>query len=700
MSTNIVEFVIKLRENAVLQTEKITKAFKKAEDHAKQLAVSSSKLPVTIADYRAELSLLEQKKTLARTKQEIVQINSRINKATRNLQRLENLPPAGFFTRLRKAGEALTGLRIADLGLVTATLAMRRFTSDSVKLLDVQKQAEAQLQASLESTSYMAGKTFSELTRQASELQSKTVFGDENIIRAQSLMLTFKSVRGVIFDQAMPAVLDLASKMNVDLKEAAVQVGKALQDPISGITALRRVGIQFTKEQETSMKKLVEAGEIETAQLIILQELQSQFGGSAEAAAKAGLGPMKQLSNAWSDFKEKVGGTFLKVTNNLIPSLMKLVTWLDRNGHALKNLVKTLLIAGAAWMSFKIAQLSALKISTLMKTAITIKTVAVNLLAGSLAKARTAMLAFNAAMKANLIGLMVTTAVTAIAVLTAFRKKTSDNAKMLQKAREEASSYYAQERMQLDQLFAKLKKTNPQSAERKQLVKELAETYPELNKQLLDEITNTNNLGRAYDFLIGKIATRARLKAQENLLSSYYDKMAPFDTIIENIVDERMKIPYYSVDGRDKVRQDIEHELMNNPNSTLIRTAERSFFDLSTMRKEFFEWRTAKKQAQPTLDLITKIQLGASENNSSTITDDSKKALDIHTDGGKDALDTITAGGKTMKNFYITINDGLIKEVTNHFASSDDNPETAEDFMDKLSHALQMVVNDVNYTAS
>lgn len=60
--------------------------------------------------------------------------------------------------------------------------------------------------------------------------------------------------------------------------------------------------------------------------------------------------------------------------------------------------------------------------------------------------------------------------------------------------------------------------------------------------------------------------------------------------------------------------------------------------------------------------------------------------------------ETISAGGKNIKNFNITIG-SLIGENTNMFQSSQDSPETAGDFMEKLSMALQMIVNDVNYAA-
>lgn len=66
----------------------------------------------------------------------------------------------------------------------------------------------------------------------------------------------------------------------------------------------------------------------------------------------------------------------------------------------------------------------------------------------------------------------------------------------------------------------------------------------------------------------------------------------------------------------------------------------------------------------------------------------------------EDASTTISAGGKSVKNFNITINDGLVKEVVNNFNSSDDDPASAASFMDKLSDALQTIVNDVNYAAN
>jgi hypothetical protein len=95
--------------------------------------------------------------------------------------------------------------------------------------------------------------------------------------------------------------------MGQDLKSSAVQLGKALNDPVKGITALTRVGVSFTQQQIEQVKQLAAANQMYEAQKIVLDEVAAQFGGQAQAAAQTFGGQIKQLGNAWSDAKEKIG---------------------------------------------------------------------------------------------------------------------------------------------------------------------------------------------------------------------------------------------------------------------------------------------------------------------------------------------------------------------------------------------------------
>lgn len=170
-----------------------------------------------------------------------------------------------------------------------------------------QEQAIFQLEQRLKSTGGAAGRTSQDLQQMASSLQGVTTFGDEAIIEMQSLLLTFTQVRDVNFDDATEAILNVSQAMGQDLKSSALQVGKALNDPILGVTALARSGIQFSQDQKVMIKSLVETGDVAGAQKIILQELEVQFGGAARAATQGLGGALKQLSNASADASEKLG---------------------------------------------------------------------------------------------------------------------------------------------------------------------------------------------------------------------------------------------------------------------------------------------------------------------------------------------------------------------------------------------------------
>jgi hypothetical protein len=194
--------------------------------------------------------------------------------------------------------------------------------------------AQAQLQSALKSTGYAAGQSITALNDHAVALQRMTAFGDDAVSGAQALLLTFTKVRGDVFPKATTAVLDMAQAMGTDLKSAALQVGKALNDPVLGVGALARAGVQFSEQQKAMIKSLVETGQVAKAQAIILQELETQFGGSAEAARKTLGGALAALKESFGDlFEVSDTGTKDVVTgiNSIINVLTSLKSWMDRN---------------------------------------------------------------------------------------------------------------------------------------------------------------------------------------------------------------------------------------------------------------------------------------------------------------------------------------------------------------------------------
>jgi hypothetical protein len=188
------------------------------------------------------------------------------------------------------------------------------------------ERASAQLDAVLKSTGGAAGLTRDEITSMASALQKVTTFGDDAIIGMQNLLLTFTNIRkeGGVFERTTEAVLNMSTALGQDLKESAIQVGKALQDPILGVTALRRVGVNLTEQQQALVKQLVESGDAMSAQALILDELDVEFSRTARAARVTFGGALSALGNAFGDLLEGKGGGLVSAreeTEKLIDKL-------------------------------------------------------------------------------------------------------------------------------------------------------------------------------------------------------------------------------------------------------------------------------------------------------------------------------------------------------------------------------------------
>lgn len=210
---------------------------------------------------------------------------------------------ANVVTRgVAKMRTAIGLLKFAIAGI----LAGGAFAKVSSIFIEQEKQ-QNKLQAVLKATGFAAGFSRKELEDMASGLQKVTTFGDESILSMQSVLATFKNVKGDNFERATKAILDMATVMDTDFKGASVQLGKALNDPIKGLTALSRVGVSFTAEEEALIKKMMKMNDIAGAQRVILNALETQFGGAASKVRDSFGGAVEATKNSWGDLMEGFG---------------------------------------------------------------------------------------------------------------------------------------------------------------------------------------------------------------------------------------------------------------------------------------------------------------------------------------------------------------------------------------------------------
>ncbi len=259
--------------------------------------------------------------------------------------------------------KSMSGFSLA--GIVAGTLAAYNVVASvfsgikdgivsSIEAYRQQEIAIQKVEQAIKQTGGSAGLSLKQLTDEATRLQNTTLFGDEEILNsATAQLLTFTNIAGENFLKAQVAAMDLSTVLDGDLKSASIQLGKALSDPITGLTALRKVGVVFTTEQRSMIKELVETNRLEEAQAVILKSINDQYGGQAEAVAK-GTGALKAAGIQIGEIAETFGGfigklitpvasligEYAKKLNELItPSKTALETF-QEHGRSVALLVK------------------------------------------------------------------------------------------------------------------------------------------------------------------------------------------------------------------------------------------------------------------------------------------------------------------------------------------------------------------------
>lgn len=252
-------------------------------------------------------------KAIDLTSKQIKDLEGTTEKASRKIKS-ETTGAADGFSNMAKSA-AKMGAAVGAAAAALGGMALRKViteTSESERVM-------AQLSATLKSTGGVAGKTAQELANTATALQKMTTYSDEAIISAQALLASFKNVNkdGAIFDRTTRAILDLSTALGTDLKSSALQLGKALENPTKGISALTRSGVSFSEAQKEVIKSLAESGRLAEAQTLILKELETQFGGSAAAARDTMGGALTALNIAWGDLFEVQGKASAGMTQSI-----------------------------------------------------------------------------------------------------------------------------------------------------------------------------------------------------------------------------------------------------------------------------------------------------------------------------------------------------------------------------------------------
>jgi hypothetical protein len=240
---------------------------------------------------------------------------------------------------------------IAKVGAVAGAVAVgggialltKAFTAGSASLEEL-NQVQGRTAAVIRSTGGAAGQSTGDIRKLAEEMENLSTNDDKAVQGAENMLLTFTGIGPKAFRPATQAVIDLNAAMgggDEGLQHTAIQVGKALNDPIKGVGALSRVGVSFTAQQKAQIKTLVDHNKTLDAQKIILAELNKEFGGQGKVFGTGPAAEARRLADAEEDlsrsFAEKLAPAVSNVRRALTGALANpgVIAGIGRIGDAI-----------------------------------------------------------------------------------------------------------------------------------------------------------------------------------------------------------------------------------------------------------------------------------------------------------------------------------------------------------------------------
>ena len=239
-----------------------------------------------------------------------------------------------FQQRTKQVEKSLEGLqkKMTSVGKTlskTLTLPLVALGTASVMAADTQLQAEARLLTALQGREDIQRR----LMAQAAELQSRSTFGDEQVIAQQaylaSLGMTERQINDVIEASAQ---LSTATGMTL---EAAV---KNLAKTYGGLTGKLGESLPALKDMTEEQLRNGEA----------VKYVLEHFKGYAEAAAQSGAGSMKQLKNQLGDLAEQLGIILLPILQKIVSWVSNLATWFQNLSPTTQKVIVVIASLAAA----------------------------------------------------------------------------------------------------------------------------------------------------------------------------------------------------------------------------------------------------------------------------------------------------------------------------------------------------------------
>lgn len=285
---------------AALELENLGKQAKKTGDATDEFVKSVERESAVLGKSRTQVIAMDAAKAgLSKTQMEQVKASMAAIDAHEKHERVMG--------QVRNAAGALgAALGISLGGIIAGYIAL---LAKATQAAGEAEQEQLRLAGALRATGHAAGLAAKDIKALADEMAGKTFFDDEGITRAASEMLVFRNVQGETFKEGIRLAADMAAQYGGEVRDSVKALGKALDDPVEGVTMLQRQFGPMNERLKAQIILLAESNKLGEAQAIVLDYVRGKVGGLAEAMNTGTIASTKNMKKEWNEMLEELGQT-------------------------------------------------------------------------------------------------------------------------------------------------------------------------------------------------------------------------------------------------------------------------------------------------------------------------------------------------------------------------------------------------------
>lgn len=264
----------------------------------------------------------QAKQVFTEIKEKLQEVQSGTDKAAAGTKKFSSASKDASQS-VKVQSSSIADMVLKYVSLTAAVSSVVAVTRQAISDAEAERKGLIRLQSVIESTGRSGEITAGQIDEMTQSLEDFANQDKQAAMDAVAQIATYDEISSDLFGRILTASSNIAAAFNNDISSAVSNMGRVLQDPLTGMTRLQRQGIMISSEIQDQVKSLIEQNRLYDAQVLLLDEIDEKVGGVAEKMAEVATG--ERLATMWGKFVGELGNTIAGGTTGVQGSLADLL---------------------------------------------------------------------------------------------------------------------------------------------------------------------------------------------------------------------------------------------------------------------------------------------------------------------------------------------------------------------------------------